>query len=305
MKVLVTGGAGFIGSHISELLLARGDQVAVVDNLRTGKLANLPSGVTFYHEDITQPLLASIFRREKPQVVIHQAAQVSVPKSVADPKVDTKINIAGTINVLEAAKKCGVRKIVFASSAAVYGEPQYLPLDEEHPVSVQSPYGLAKHTVERYLALYRSLYGLEYTVLRYANVYGPRQDGQGEGGVVAIFAHCLSRGLVPTIFGSGEQTRDFVFVKDVAAANIAATTHADGQVLNISTNHAISVNQLYEKMARIWGVDTPANRGPDRAGDIEHSTLNNTKACRELAWAPKWSLDKGLAALKEGWGQTT
>lgn len=301
MKVLVTGGAGFIGSHIAELLLARGDQVVVVDNLRTGKLANLPSQVTFYHEDITQPLLDGIFRKEKPQVVIHQAAQVSVPRSVADPKLDTQINLAGTINVLEAAKNNGVQKVVFASSAAVYGEPQYLPIDEEHPISVQSPYGLAKHTVERYLALYHALYGLEYTVLRYANVYGPRQDGQGEGGVVAIFAHCLSTGLVPTIFGSGEQTRDFVFVQDVAAANVAATTRAAGQTLNISTNQAISVNHLYEKMAESWGVDSPAKRGPSRAGDIEHSILNNAKACQALDWSPKCSLEKGLAALKEGW----
>lgn len=301
MKVLVTGGAGFIGSHICELLLQRGDRVVVVDNLRTGKRANLPPRVTFYHEDITQPLLNSIFRQEKPQVVIHEAAQVSVPSSVADPLLDTKINLAGTVNVLEAAKQNGVQKVVFASSAAVYGEPQYLPIDEEHPISVQSPYGLAKHTVERYLALYKSLYGLDYTVLRYSNVYGPRQDGQGEGGVVAIFAHLLSRGLVPTIFGSGEQTRDFVFVRDVAAANVAATTKASGQVLNVSTNHAVTVNQLYEIMAQLWGVDAPARRGPERAGDIEDSTLCNLKACEALAWAPSWSLEAGLAALKEGW----
>ena len=261
MKALITGGAGFIGSHIADSLVKNGDSVVVVDNLQTGKLANLPSRVTFYREDITQPLLRGIFCREQPEVVFHQAAQVSVPKSVADPKLDVRINVLGAINVLEAAKASGVRKVIFASSAAVYGEPQYLPIDEAHPIAPQTPYGLAKHTVERYLALYRELYGLRYTVLRYANVYGPRQDGGGEGGVVAIFAQRLSAGLVPTVFGSGEQTRDFVFVGDVAAANLAAIAQADGQVLNISTQKAISVNALYVKMAALWGVTLPAGKG--------------------------------------------
>ncbi len=299
MKVLVTGGAGFIGSHIVDLLVERGDSVVVVDNLRTGKTANLHPEAVFYQEDITQPALEGIFQQEKPEVVIHQAAQVSVPKSVADPKEDAEINILGTINLLEAAKKCGVRKVVFASSAAVYGEPQYLPIDEEHQIAAQSPYGLAKYTVEKYLALYRSLYGLEYTVLRYSNVYGPRQDGEGEGGVVAVFANCLSQGRVPTIFGTGEQTRDFIFVRDVAAANIAAMDRADGQVLNISTNKAVSVKELYAQMAALWGTTDPAKTGPPREGDIQHSILDKLKACEELGWEPQWSLEEGLGMLKK------
>lgn len=298
MKVLVTGGAGFIGSHIAEGLLSQGAEVVVVDNLSTGKRENLPQGVIFYREDITEGSIAEIFQKERPEAVIHQAAQVSVPHSVADPFLDTRINIAGTVNLLEAAKITAVKKVIFASTAAVYGEPQYLPITEEHPISVQSPYGLSKQTCERYLALYKELYGLDFTVLRYSNVYGPRQDGAGEGGVVAIFAHLLSQKKVPKIFGSGEQTRDFVYVGDVAAANIAALSRGGGEVINVSTNDALSINALYQEMAGLWGVNEAAQKAPIRTGDIEHSRLCNEKAQRVLAWKPSWTFPEGLAALK-------
>lgn len=295
MQVLVTGGAGFIGSHIVDVLLSKGFSVSVLDNLSTGKMENLDPRANFYHGELDdEKLLEQIMERERPEVVIHQAAQASVPRSVDNPVYDAGVNVVGSIKLLEACRKGGVRKVIYASTAAVYGNPRYLPVDEDHPVTLLSPYGISKYTVEQYLKIYNSLYGLDFTVLRYANVYGPRQDAAGEGGVVSIFADRLLSGNAPEIFGDGKQTRDFVYVKDVAAANAAALDRAGGQVLNVSTGIATSVKELFEIMREMAGSSLDARYGPERAGDIKHSYLENARARRLLEWKPRFDLEKGL-----------
>ncbi|MFZ5652589.1 MAG: NAD-dependent epimerase/dehydratase family protein [Bacillota bacterium] len=223
MKVLVTGGAGFIGSHTVDALAAAGAAVAVLDNLSAGRFENIKQNVNFYHGDLLEKdFVFHCAEKESPEVIIHLAAQASVPESLKAPDIDAGVNMLGSLHILEAARACGARKVVFASSAAVYGMPRYLPVDELHPAQPLSGYGLSKHTVERYLELYRQLYGLDYTVLRYSNVYGPRQDALGEGGVVSVFIDRIIGGKQPVIHGDGEQTRDFVYVCDVAAANLQA-----------------------------------------------------------------------------------
>ncbi len=294
MKVLVTGGAGFIGSHIVEALLAAKHEVVVIDNLSSGKKENLPSEVPLYEVDITDSVIDNVIKESKPQVIIHQAAQVAVPVSLRDPLFDANVNIMGTLNLLEACRSYAVEKFIFASSAAVYGNPLYLPVDEEHTVRPLSGYGIAKHTVERYLEMYQELCGLRWTALRYANIYGPRQDALGEGGVVAIFINKLLSGQSPTIFGDGEQTRDFVFVKDVATANLLALEQGDNQILNISTGKAATVNELYVLLRQTIKSTLEPVYGPPRAGDIVHSYLANQKAMQYLDWQPTFSLAQGL-----------
>jgi len=295
MRALVTGGAGFIGSHIVEQLLETGAEVAVLDDLSRGSLANLHPRAVLYHGDIRDAaFVRETVRRVAPEVVFHLAAQVDVQVSVNDPGLDAAVNVGGTVNLLEACRGAGVRKLIYASSAAVYGEPAYLPLDENHPVNPLSGYGISKHTVEHYLAAYRALHGLEYTVLRYANVYGPRQDATGEGGVVAIFTDRLLRGTAPYIYGDGEQTRDFVYAGDVAAANLAAVHRGDGLVLNISTGRAVTVNRLFSLLQEVTGVFLPAVYRPPRAGDIRHSYLACAAAHRALHWRAEVPLRRGL-----------
>jgi len=226
--------------------------------------------------------------------VVHLAAQVDVQRSLREPLADAETNILGAVNLLEACRRFNVGKVIYASSAAVYGSPAYLPVDEKHPVEPQSPYGASKHTVEHYLRIYGEVYGVRYTALRYANVYGPRQDATGEGGVVAIFVDKLLNGEAPKIFGDGEQTRDFVFVKDVAAANLAALHRGDGMILNVSTGAGLSVNSLFQTLKKITGSGlTPVNCLP-RPGDITHSYLANEKAREALEWRPLHSLEEGL-----------
>lgn len=299
MRVLVTGGAGFIGSHIVDALLKAGHEVLVVDNLSSGKKENLPPEVPFYQMDITDPGIAGIFEAARPQAVIHQAAQVAVPVSLRDPVFDARVNIIGTLNLLEAARRVKVGKMVFASSAAVYGNPNYLPVDEDHDLRPLSGYGISKHTVERYLEAYQELYGLSWTALRYANVYGPRQDAQGEGGVVAVFIDKLLHNQRPQIFGDGEQTRDFVYVKDVAAANVAALSAGDNQILNISTGKASTVNELYSLLKQTIGSALEPEYAPPRPGDIVHSYLDNSKAVARLNWQPQYELARGLKETVE------
>lgn len=294
MRVLVTGGAGFIGSHVVEALLEANHEVVVVDNLSTGKEENLPPGVPLYKADITDPGIEDIFQEIRPRALIHQAAQVAVPVSLRDPVFDANVNIIGTLNLLEACRKYGVEKMVFASSAAVYGNPKYLPVDEEHPLRPLSGYGISKHTVERYLEAYQELYGLRWTALRYANIYGPRQDALGEGGVVAIFIDKLLSNQRAVIFGDGEQTRDFVYVKDAATANLLALEHGDNQILNISTGQASTVNELYTLIRQEVGSPLQPEYGLPRAGDIVHSYLDNKRAVTQLNWQPKYSLARGL-----------
>ena len=299
MKVLVTGGAGFIGSHIVDALVGLGFQVSVVDDLSTGRFENINPGVNFYRLGVESADFQGAIGRERPEAVVHLAAQVDVQRSLREPLADAETNILGAVNLLEACRRFNVGKVIYASSAAVYGSPAYLPVDEKHPVEPQSPYGASKHTVEHYLRIYGEVYGVRYTALRYSNVYGPRQDATGEGGVVAIFVDKLLNGEAPKIFGDGEQTRDFVFVKDVAAANLAALHRGDGMILNVSTGARLSVNSLFKTLKKITGSLLEPVRCPPRPGDITHSYLSNEKAREALEWRPLHSLEEGLRETVE------
>jgi UDP-glucose 4-epimerase len=295
MKVLVTGGAGFIGSHIVEAYIAAGHTVAVVDDLSAGKREYVPDEAAFYQMDIRDPELGRVFEAEHPDVVNHQAAQVSVPHSIADPVHSTSVNVAGLVNVLEQARRHQVRKVIFASSCAVYGDPAQLPIHEEHPIYPLSPYGQSKWTGEHYLQLYRRMYGLEFTALRYANVYGPRQDPFGEAGVITIFVERMLADMPVTIYDDGEQTRDFVYVGDVAMANLRALGRGDNGVYNVSTGHAVTINQLFQMLRELAGYHHDPQYAPPRPGDIRHSVLEPARAMRDLSWQPATPFEQGLA----------
>lgn len=294
MKVLVTGGTGFIGSHITDLLVEEGHEVVVIDNLSQSDLSFLNPGARFYQGDITDPELFSILAKEKPEIIIHQAAQVSVYHSVNDPLHDGKTNILGTLQLLQGAVQCKVQKMIFASTCAVYGDAQTLPIPEDHPINPLSGYALSKWTGEEYIRLFHRLYGLRYTILRYANVYGPRQGRGGEGGVVSSFARQMKKGIPPVIFGDGQQTRDFVYVKDVARANVLALAKGDQETINISSGQAFSIGELYALMAKLARLNLPPRYAPSRTGDIRHSCLDRNKAKDVLGWAPYYSLERGL-----------
>jgi UDP-glucose 4-epimerase len=295
MNVLVTGGAGFIGSHVVETLIEAGHRVVVVDDLSHGRRENLHPDAVFYEMDIRSPALRAIFEREQPEVVSHHAAQIDVGRSVQDPIFDAETNVLGTLNVLECCRAAQTRKIIFISSAAVYGEPQQLPCAEDHPIHPLSPYGASKYTIEVYLRTYRSTYGLETTVLRYGNVYGPRQDPHGEAGVVAIFTQRMLAGETPTINGSGEQERDFVYVEDCARGNLRALTRGDGDVVNLSTGRGISINRLTETLKALTHYAGTAHYGPEKPGEIFKITLDPARAAEALGWQPTVSLEEGLA----------
>jgi UDP-glucose 4-epimerase len=295
MNVLVTGGAGFIGSHVVEALIEAGHRVVVVDDLSHGRRENLHPDAVFYEMDIRSPALRAIFEREQPEVVSHHAAQIDVGRSVQDPIFDAETNVLGTLNVLECCRAARTRKIIFISSAAVYGEPQQLPCAEDHPIHPLSPYGASKYTIEVYLRTYRSTYGLETTVLRYGNVYGPRQDPHGEAGVVAIFTQRMLAGGTPTINGSGEQERDFVYVEDCARGNLLALTRGDGDVVNLSTGRGISINRLTETLKALTHYEGTAHYGPEKPGEIFKITLDPARAAEALGWQPTVSLEEGLA----------
>jgi UDP-glucose 4-epimerase len=299
MKVLVTGGAGFIGSHICEELIAKGHDVVVVDNLSTGKEINLDPRVSFYELDIGDSGLSEVFEREKPELVCHQAAVTDVRKSVADPMNNAETNIMSMINLLENCRKYNVKKVVFASTGgALYGDTEQLPTTEDHPTMPISPYGINKLCGELYLRFYNRVHGLPVTILRYSNVYGPRQDRKGEGGVVAVF---IRKAMLPDqdeviINGDGEQTRDFAFVKDVAKANVMALLDAGKglNIYNLGTGVETSVNKLFEVILNELGVEAKKTHGPTLAGEIRRSCLNNQKIKKELGWAPEYSLELGV-----------
>lgn len=297
MRVLVTGGAGFIGSHIVSALLDAGHEVTVVDDLSSGKREHVDPRAAFVQLDIASDGLVEALVAARPECVVHQAAQVEAARSVREPAFDARVNIIGTIHLLEACRQAGVRKLVYASSAAVYGDPRELPVDEAHPVRPASPYGASKLAVEHYLEIYRAIHGLEYTALRYANVYGPRQDMAGEAGVVAIFARRVVRGETVTIHGDGGQTRDFIYVGDVARANVLALTRGDGAVVNIGCARETSVNELLEEICRTAGRSVPVRYAPERQGDIRRSVLNNKRAQEILGWSPRVDLLDGLRQL--------
>jgi UDP-glucose 4-epimerase len=294
MKVLVTGGAGFIGSHIVDQVLAGGHHVVIIDNMSSGKETNLHPEAAFYRLDMENPQVKDIFAQEKPDIVIHQAAQTVVQTSVKEPVYDAHMNILGTINLLEAARLHGVKKFIYASSAAVYGDPNYVPIDEKHAVEPSSGYGISKYTPEQYLRVYQHMYGLDYTILRYANVYGIRQDPHGEGGVVSIFIDKAIGQQPFIIFGDGEQTRDYIYVEDVARANVAALEDGGGEIFNIGTGVHTTLNELVTKLQQISGHSEQTIYEPERLGDIKHSYFTVEKATRVLHWSPTVSLAEGL-----------
>jgi UDP-glucose 4-epimerase len=303
MRVLVTGGAGFIGSHVAELMLAHGHHVAIVDDLSTGHRENVPDGARFYQCDIRDAGLLNIFNDFQPEVVAHLAAQMSVRVSIQHPRRDADINIEGSINVLECARVQGTRKIIYASTGgALYGEPRYLPCDEAHRIAPLCHYGISKHTVEHYLELYAHLYGLDYTVLRYPNVYGPRQDPEGEAGVVAIFVGRMLDGLPITIFGDGTQQRDFVYVSDVARANLLALEHGAGSILNLGSRTGTSVLDIYRELAILTDYKLEPQFEPARLGEVYRIYLTGELAYAQLGWSPQVLLATGLRQVVE-WAQ--
>jgi len=302
--VCVTGGAGFIGSHVAEALVARGHRVLIVDDLSSGRKENVPAGAQFHHLDIRSSEAADLVRDAGVEVLVHHAAQMDVRRSVADPVFDAQVNVEGTLRLLEAGRQGSLRQVVFASTGgAMYGEQDVFPADEDHPTRPLSPYGVAKLAAERYLYFFHAAYGLDVTCLRYANVYGPRQDPHGEAGVVAIFTGKMLRGESPTIFDDGELTRDYVFVEDVARANLAALetdlkNHPD-PIFNVSTNRAVSVNELFAMLRDAMGSKVDAVYGPPRPGDVRHSVLDAGRALKVLGWKAAVDVPEGLRRTVE------
>ncbi len=309
MRALVTGGAGFIGSTLVDRLLAEGHAVEVIDNLSSGKLANLADArssrdheFSFHQMDVCDPSVAELIERRAPDVVFHLAAQIDVRVSVDDPVLDARINVLGTLNVLEGARRAGSRKVVFASSGGtIYGDVdgEDLPVTESHPQRPVAPYGVSKKVATDYLHAYRELHQLEYTSLALANVYGPRQDPHGEAGVVAIFAGKLLAGERCKVFGTGEQTRDYVYVDDVADAFVRAAERGSGLLCNIGTGTETSVNQLYRAMADSAGVADGPEHAPARVGELDRSALDAGRAKLHLGWEPFTDLATGTSAVIE------
>jgi len=295
MKILVTGGAGFIASQIADAFINEGHDVYILDNLSTGFEKNINPKAKFINADITSLSIFEIFSKEKFDVVNHHAAQIDVRKSVADPIFDANTNILGTINLLQACTKTGVKKFMFASTGgAVYGEQEYFPADENHPTNPVSPYGITKLTIEKYLYFYKNEYGLNYTILRYANVYGPRQNPFGEAGVVAIFASKLLKNENPVINGEGKQTRDYVFVEDVVKANVLTLTTNDSNIYNVGTGIETSVNELFTKLNSIAGNQAQEKHGPAPKGEQLRSVITSEKLFKQLKWKPSIKIDAGL-----------
>jgi UDP-glucose 4-epimerase len=295
MKVLVTGGAGFIGSHITERLIDAGVEVVVLDNLSSGRRESIPPRARLCAEDICGDGIRALFERERFDCVDHHAAQMNVRRSVDDPLFDARVNILGSLNLLQAAVATGVKKFVFASTGgAIYGEQVTFPADETHQTCPLSPYGVAKLAVEKYLAFYEAVYGLPYTALRYANVYGPRQDPHGEAGVVAIFSQRLLAHEPAIINGDGEQTRDFIYVEDVVRANVLAVTTDLRGIYNVGTGIETSVNVLYAYLAKHAGSTQAPQHGPPKAGEQLRSVLDCRKLQAATNWRPTALLDEGL-----------
>jgi len=295
-KILITGGAGFIGSNVADAFLADGWEVAVVDDLSSGKRSNLDPRVRLHVADVRSPEAAAAIVAERPDVVCHQAAQIDVRRSVADPRFDCDVNLGGLLNVMEASREAGtVRQVLFASSGgAMYGDTEIIPTPESHPARPISHYGAAKCSSELYLGVYSSLYGIRTAALRYANVYGPRQNPHGEAGVVAIFASRLLGGTPCTVYGDGAQTRDYVFVEDVARANLLAARIGFAGAVNVGTGVETDVNQVFAIMASAAGVETEPRYAPGRAGEQKRSCIDPGMAWDVLGWSPRVAVAEGL-----------
>jgi UDP-glucose 4-epimerase len=295
MKILVTGGAGFIASHVVDAYLGAGHEVVVVDNLSTGRRENLNPKATFVELDLQHPSLEGIFRANAFDVVNHHAAQIDVRRSVEDPSFDATTNIVGGIRVYELARKHGVKKIIFASTGgAIYGEQDYFPADEEHPARPISPYGIAKLSNEKYLYYYKEVYGIDHVVLRYANVYGPRQNPHGEAGVVAIFCNKLVGGGKPIINGDGLQSRDYIFVADVVKANVMALQYQGTAIFNVGTGVENDVNKIFRVLCNTLNPHCSEQRGPAKLGEQKRSVVSYAKIERTLGWKPTVAIDEGL-----------
>jgi UDP-glucose 4-epimerase len=296
MKILVTGGAGFIGSHISDAFLATEHEVAIVDDLSSGRREQVPVGARFHRLDIRSPRLEEIFEQERPEIVCHQAARANLRESLQEPILYSDVNVLGSLNILQCCRGYQVRKVIYASTGgACYGEPRFLPVTEEHPVNPLDPYGASKHHVEHYLYVYKENFHLDYTVLRYPNVYGPRQDPFGEAGVVAIFARQMLDGDQVLINGTGEQERDFVYVSDVVRANVLALNRGSGEILNIGSGKGTSVNQVFAKLAKLSGYSRQPLHGSAKLGEVSKTYLDATRAKQTIGWEPKMRLEDGLA----------
>lgn len=297
--VLVTGGAGFIGSHLVDRLLSLGHRVVVVDDLSTGRLQNLNKGAIFYHTSVTHQGLEEIFEREQPTIVDHHAAQISISESVKDPIKDAEVNIQGTLRLIELSRRYGVEKFIFPSSGgSIYGEPNSVPCDETHSINPLSPYALSKYVAEEYLKLYYHLYRLNHVVLRYGNVYGPRQNPHGEAGVVAIFGLAMLEGKHPRINGTGDQERDFLAVSDVVEANILAMREGHG-AYNIGTGGGTSVNKIFSLLKSITKYRGRPEYGPAKPAEVFKISLDSSKFENQFGWKPVVTLEDGLSATIE------
>jgi UDP-glucose 4-epimerase len=297
LKVLVTGGAGFIGSHVADRLLADGHEVVIIDDLSTGHVEHLPARARFYQMDVHSPWLDEFFKIERPEAVVHQAAQASVRRSVEDPVFDASVNVLGTAALLQASVGHGVRRFLFASTGgAIYGDTDALPTPEDAPAVPVSPYGASKLSAEVYLRTFHALHGLSFAALRYANVYGPRQDPHGEAGVVAIFSQRLLRGEMARITGDGKQTRDFVFVGDVADANARALVSETIGAFNVGTGIETDINRIFALLKRLTGSAQPEEHGPPLPGEQRRSVIDPRKIEKVMGWKPRTSLEAGLSA---------
>ena len=300
MKILVTGGAGFIGSHIVDACLERGHQVVVIDDLFTGHRANVNPAARFVELDIRSRELQSLFEAERFEVVCHQAARGNVRASMEDPWVYADVNVEGGINLLEAARRTGTRKLVYASTGGcVYGELQYTPADEQHPIQPRDPYGASKASFELYLPVYQMNYGLAFTTLRYPNVYGPRQDPFGEAGVVSIFTGQMLLNQPAIINGDGEQSRDYVFVGDVVSANLLVMDHGDNEAFNLGWGRGTTVNEIFWKLKALTGYAGAEQHDPAKLGEVRHNDLDAAKIKGALGWEPQVGLEEGLRRTVE------
>jgi UDP-glucose 4-epimerase len=300
VNILVTGGAGFIGSHIVDACIAAGHTVTVIDDLNTGHRSNVHPNARFVEMDVRSPELEGLFKEGRFDVVSHQAARADVRGSMRDPYVYASVNVEGGINLLEAARRHGVRKIVYSSTGGcVYGDLRYWPADERHPVQPRDPYGASKAAFELYLPVYQLNYGLAYTILRYPNVYGPRQDPFGEAGVVSIFIGQMLQGRAPTINGDGDQSRDYVFVADVVQANMLVLDQGDNEIFNLGWGRGTTVNQIFHHLQPLTGYTADAVHGPAKLGEVRRNDLSADKITRSLGWTPRVSLESGLRATVE------